>query len=83
MHHIVASIAYTGLRAQLLLYLDESRLELLDASILDLALLAQTIDDLIQALDVLLVLNLLLTYHAQLLHRGRCARLARAEVSHD
>ena len=52
----------------MLLDLNESRLQLLYSPIFDLALLAERVNNLIQALDMLLVLYLLLADDPELLH---------------
>ena len=69
----------------MLLNLDKSRLKLLDPFVFDLALLAQTVDDLIESLDVLLVLYLLLTNDTQLLDLASGTHLActGAKVAHE
>lgn len=53
---------------QHLLDLQKGAFKLLYALIFEFRLFAEGVDDLVQALDVLLVLNLLLAHHAQLVH---------------
>lgn len=81
--HASSAAIDTGLRAKLLLYLNECSLELLNPAIFDLAFLTKTVDDLVEALDVLFVLNLLLTYDSQLLHLTCRASLTCPKVAHD
>jgi hypothetical protein len=59
---------YAGLRTKHLLNLHERTFELLYSLVFQFGLLAQRIDDLIETLDVLLVLDLFLTDHAQLVN---------------